>query len=62
MTKIRLTLASVLLLLGASPLIAQDERGFFVGNFGFTFAENTAGSYGATAGVNITRDLQIVGT
>ncbi len=61
MKHLRLALISgFFLLVGVSPILAQ-ERGFVAGNFGFTFAENTTGSYGATAGVNITPAVQIVG-
>ena len=62
MKQLKLALISGLFVIGGvSPTLSQ-ERGFVAGNFGFTFAENTAGSYGATAGVNITPALQIVGT
>ena len=54
-----LVLGSILLV-GVVPALGQ-ERGFLAGNFGFTFAQNNAGSYGATVGVNVTPAVQIVG-
>ena len=61
MKQVRLALFSgFFLLVGVTPILGQ-ERGFVAGNFGFTFAENTAGSYGASVGVNITPTVQIVG-
>ena len=61
MQHLRLALVSgFFLLVGVAPILGQ-ERGFVAGNFGFTFAERTAGSYGATVGFNVTRAVQIVG-
>jgi hypothetical protein len=61
MRYLRLALISGLFfVVGVAPIVAQ-ERGFVAGNFGLTFAENTAGSYGATVGVNVTPAVQIVG-
>lgn len=50
-----------LVLLGPAVSSAQD-RGFVVGNLGFTFAESNSSSYGFTAGVGLSPSLQVIGT
>lgn len=46
----------------APALVNGQDRGFVVGNLGFTFAERTDSSFGFTAGVGITPSIQIIGT
>jgi hypothetical protein len=55
------SLLVVFVIVLAPALASAQDRGFAVGNFGLTFAENTDISYGLTTGFNVTPAVQIAG-
>lgn len=62
-TFLRSSIAGLFSLLLLAPSLANaQDRGFVVGNLGFTFADSNSSSYGFTAGVGISPGLQIIGT
>ena len=51
-----------LLLAVSTSARAQGNKGFVIGQLGFTFAESTSGLYGAEVGVNVSPNVLIIGT